>query len=118
MGSGSDAVAALNAHAIAMGWGMRCYEALDFAQPELNAFAELWREKTAATGGPSRADFDARTMKPWLPNLSIVERVETEAGAWRYRFRLSGTDLAHRFGECTGHFLDELLAEPFLERWT
>ena len=29
------------------------YEALDFAQPELNAFGELWREKAAAT----RVDF-------------------------------------------------------------
>jgi hypothetical protein len=118
MGSGGDAVAALNAHAIAMGWGMRCYEALDFIQPELNTLGELWREKAEATGWPSRADFDARTMKTWLPNLSIVERVTTQTGAWRYRFRLSGTDLAHTFGDSTGRHLDEVLPEPFLERWT
>jgi hypothetical protein len=116
--SGSDAVAALNAHAIAMGWGLRCYEALDFVQPELHELSELWHDKALATGWPSRGDFDARTMKTWLPHLSIVERVTTECGAQRWRFRLTGTDLSHLFGESTGCFLDELLPQPFLERWT
>src|SRR5580704_3702502 len=43
--SASDAVAALNARAIAMGWGMRCYEDLDFVEPELNAFRDVWRAR-------------------------------------------------------------------------
>jgi hypothetical protein len=116
--SGGDAVAALNAQAIAMGWGTRCYEDLDFVQPELNALRDVWRGKARATGWPSRADFDARSLKPFLTHIAILERVANEDGTARYRFRLSGTDLVRQFGEPAGRMLDEVLPAQFLERWT
>jgi hypothetical protein len=116
--SASDAVAALNARAIAMGWGMRCYEDLDFVEPELNAFRDVWRARAGKTGLASRADFDARTLKQFLPHVSLMERVAGAYGDWRYRVRLSGSALSHLLGEQTGRYLDEFIPEPFLERWT
>jgi len=113
-----DPVAALNARAVAMRWGMHVDRDLAFVQPELKALCALWREKARATGRPSRADFDARSLKAFLPHVSIVERIAGADGAWRYRFRLSGTALVRLFGETTGRFLDEFIPEPFLERWT
>jgi hypothetical protein len=118
MATPPDPVAALNARAAAMHWGMRCDDGLDFVRPELRALSALWQEKARATGWPSRADFDARSLKPFLPHVSIVERVTGEDGAWRYRYRLVGTAMVRLFGEVTGRFLDESLPAPFLERWT
>jgi hypothetical protein len=113
-----DPVAALNARSIAMHWGMRCDDTLDFVRPELKALSALWHEKARETGWPSRADFDARSLLPFLPHVSIVERVTGEDGARRYRYRLIGTALVRLFGEATGRFLDESIPAQFLERWT
>jgi hypothetical protein len=113
-----DAVAALNAQAIAMGWSVRCYEDLDFFQPELNGLSDVWSGKAHKTRWPGRADFDARTLQRFLPHVCLAERVESDAGGTRYRNRIFGSALVRFFGEQTGRHLDELLPEPHLERWT
>ncbi|MGD0189372.1 MAG: PAS domain-containing protein [Rhizomicrobium sp.] len=113
----SDAVAAMNARAIAMGWNIRCYEDLDFVEPELNRLSDIWCAKASRTGFPSRRDFDARTLKPWLPNVSLAERVCDETGTPHFRTRLFGSTLARIFGEQTGRYLDDFLPQPYFERW-
>jgi hypothetical protein len=64
----------------------------------------------------SRADFDSRSPKPLLTNISIVERLAAGEGAWRDRFRLAGTAMAGLSGEATGRRLDEFISAPCVER--
>ncbi|HWD29145.1 MAG TPA: PAS domain-containing protein [Rhizomicrobium sp.] len=91
---------------------------LEFDRPELNQLRDVWREKARATGGlPSRADFDARTLKPFLRHVSIVERAINPAGRESYRFRFYGSALAQRFGEQTGQFLEMSIPPDRLPLW-
>lgn len=107
---------ALNAHAEAMGWPFRCDPSVDFIQPELCALNELWCAKAADEGLPRRAAFDMRALKPFVRNVSLLERIGPK-GARRYRFRLFGSSLALLFGEHTGHYLDEMVSPALLENW-
>jgi hypothetical protein len=116
--SADDPVGALNALAIAMGWGTRCYEDLDFVQPELNALRDVWRTKALAIGPLSRTDLDARLLKPFLPHISLIERAAEPSGAARYRMRLCGSEIVRRFGEQTGRFVDDFIPAKLLPRWT
>jgi len=113
-----DPAWALNRRAQAEGWPFRCDSALEFERPELNALCGIWRSIAAGKGVPSRADFDARTLKPFLRNIAIVERVFFDAGKSRYRSRLTGSAIVEVAGENTGHFLDEHIPPEFLPRWT
>ncbi len=117
MQSGACIARELNAKAEAMGWGMRCYADLKFDHPELDAFAALWRERASA-GVPSRALFDARSLKPFLRHVSIIERVCETPGHWLYRMRLYGSTLVQHMGEQTGRYLHEFIPADRLERWT
>jgi len=97
---------------------MRADSALNFDAPELNALRDVYRAKARAAGGlPSRADFDARTLKPFLRHISIVERAENSAGRMSYRYRFYGSALAQRFGEQTGHFIEMSVPMDRLPRW-
>jgi len=91
---------------------------LEFDHSELNQLRDLWREKARAAGGlPSRADFDARVLKPFLRHVSIVERAVNPAGRESYRFRFYGSALAQRFGEQTGQFIEMSIPPDRLPRW-
>ncbi len=97
---------------------MRADTELNFDAPELNDLRTVWDEKVAAAGGlPSREDFDARTLKPFLRHVSIVERAEHPAGRMSYRYRFYGSALAQRFGEQTGQFLEMSVPLDRLTRW-
>jgi len=97
---------------------MRADTALNFDTPELNALRDVYHEKARAAGGlPSRADFDARTLKPFLRHVSIVERAENSAGRMSYRYRFYGSALAQRFGEQTGQFIEMSIPIDRLPRW-
>lgn len=107
---------ALNAHAEQLGWPFRCDPALEFTRAELGALCALWNAKAGSGGLPSRMSFDMRALKPFIRNISILERIGPK-GAWRYRFRLFGSSLAQLFGEHTGRYLDEMVAPELLENW-
>lgn len=107
---------ALNAHAEMLGWPFRCDPSLDFTKPELNALLALWRDKANGHGLPTRASFDMRALKPFVRNISILERIGPK-GQWRYRFRLFGSSLTQLFGEHTGRYLDEMVVPQLLENW-
>ena len=113
-----DPAKLLNAKAQEKGWSMRSDTALQFDAPELNALRDVWREKAdLAHGLPARADFDARTLKPFLRHISIVERATNPAGYPSYRFRYYGSALAQRFGEQTGQFIEMSIPPDRLPRW-
>ncbi len=108
----------LNAMSQKNGWTMRADMELIFDAPELNALRDVWREKAKTSGGlPTRADFDARTLKPFLRHVSIVERAVHSTGRMSYRFRFYGSALAQRFGEQTGQFLEMSIPPDRLKRW-
>lgn len=109
---------ALNETAVRNGWAMRVDTTLRFNAPQLNALRDLWRAKAeAARGLPPRSAFDARTLKPFLSHISIVERAVNPQGRTSYRFRFYGTELVRYFGEQTGQFIENFIPEDRLERW-
>jgi hypothetical protein len=115
MGNSADH---LNAMSEREGWTMRADTRLEFEAPELNALRDVWRQKASAAGGlPSRADFDARTLKPFLRHVSIVERAPNAVGRMSYRYRFYGSALAQRFGEQTGQFIEMSIPLDRLPRW-
>jgi len=96
----------------------RFYTELDFERAELNAIREIWREKSKGKGHATRADFDARTLKPYLRNMLILDVVEQENGTRRYRYRYMGSSLVEVFGEQTRRFVDEFIPSDKMARWT
>ncbi|HEY0301277.1 MAG TPA: PAS domain-containing protein, partial [Rhizomicrobium sp.] len=90
----------------------------NFDAPELNQLRAVWDERAHAAGGlPAREDFDARTLKPFLRHISIVERAFNLAGRPSYRYRFYGSALAQRFGEQTGQFIEMSVPMDRLPRW-
>ena len=105
-----------NRHAIEDGWAILCDPVCRFSAPLLLDALELWR-KTANGSIPYRRDMTARRLRPFIPVLSIYERVRHPGGGWRYRTRLMGTKLAFTTIEMSNRFVDEVIAEPYLTRW-
>jgi hypothetical protein len=76
----------------------------------LLALKSLWEKKCSGREMPARSEFDARTLKPWLGNLALID-IDQERQA---RFRLCGTNLHGRFGgEFTNRAVEEL--EPTIK---
>jgi PAS domain-containing protein len=74
--------------------------------------------KTKAEGAvPDRSMFDAKTLKQFLPNVTIIERKHV-GGTVSYQFRLIGTEIVRLFGEGTGERLEDAVQPPFVERWS
>lgn len=108
----------LERKARAEGWPFRCDATLDFGRRELNALRDLWQARAEGKAAPSRADFDARTLKPYLRHIMIIERVFLGPNRWRYRTRLAGTAVTEIIGDPTGKFLEEQLPLELVPRWT
>src|SRR5579863_7391155 len=113
-----DPAWALDRKALTEGWPFRCDSALNFSRHELNEMRDLWFSLAANKHAPARADFDARRLKPFLRNITIIERVYIDAAHWRYRVRLSGSAVADAVGDHTGRFLEEYLPPEAVPRWT
>jgi hypothetical protein len=106
-----------NARAQALGWPAVCEDMAEFDHPSLVGLNEVWMiESAQASGIPPRAAFDMRKLKPFLPHLSIIERIDF-GRAHRYRFRLFGSEMVVTFGEATGRYLDELVPADHLPSW-
>ncbi len=110
----TDPAVTLNRIAQAERWPFHCDSALNFERDELNTVRDIWRSLAAGKTAPFRADFDARTLKPFLRNISIVERVFVDTAKWRYRRRLRGSLIAELDGDGTGQFLDEFIPSTVL----
>ncbi len=90
---------------------------LDFERKELNEIRDIWREKTKTKPIASRADFDARTIKPFMRHLVIMEVEPQPDGSRRYRQRYEGSAIVEVFGELTGRYLDEYMPPDRVARW-
>jgi hypothetical protein len=90
---------------------------LKFDRPELNAIRDIWQSKLAGRPIAARADFDARTLKPYMRNMGIIEVVPQPDGSRRYRQRYEGSAIVEVFGEQTGKFVDEYIPPNRFARW-
>ena len=87
------ALNALNARAKAAGWGIAASPPKGFEHPRLNDVCALWHDKATRRDMPARADMTARAMKPFMPQMTLIERAR-DSGKARYRIRLHGSVLA------------------------
>jgi PAS domain S-box-containing protein len=75
------------------------------AHPDLDALKTLWITVRGDRILPHRKEFDLKMVAQWAAHISIV----TVTAAYRFQFRLFGTELAAVYGrDLTGRFLDEL----------
>jgi PAS domain-containing protein len=98
--------------------GLRFDSVLAFDRRELNDLRDIWKHKAKVRGFATRADFDARTLKPYMRNITILDVVPQEDGSRRYRYRFFGTSIVQVFGEQTGHFIEEFIPPDKMARWT
>lgn len=96
-------------------WPARCDPSLDFESAALKDLLAIWRALGGDTGIPHRNKFSAKILKPYLGNISIMER--TCDAVARYRVRLLGTRLSHILGEMQGKYLDEVLNPEVAAHW-
>jgi hypothetical protein len=111
----SPSFAAFNQAAADSGWASRCFSDLAFSRCELAAVAALWHAKADGRAMPARSDLDARLLKPYLTNMTILERVTDDAGRKRFRPRLHGTGLTHFAGDGTGRFIEDQIPAADVE---
>ncbi len=108
-------IRAFNRNAAALGWPMRIDEDLPFESPALVDALAIWRAH-AVGAFPSRASMTPRVLKSILTKVALFDVVREE-GRLRFRVRVIGSDLALRFGNLPGTFIDEVVPSPFRERW-
>lgn len=68
------------------------------------------RQDGLATGLlPGRQHIDPLALKPWLPNIWLLDVVREGADGPRFHYRLAGTKIVEMRGghNPTGHYLDE-----------
>ncbi|MGN6149578.1 MAG: PAS domain-containing protein [Rhizomicrobium sp.] len=112
-----QAIAQFNAQAEAKGWLQYCDPANDFVMRECEELIELWNWARGDRDLPARDDLPARTLKPYLPRLSLVERIENDPP--RFKFRLVGTVMTRSLSERTGQAFDhESATQEQTDRWT
>src|SRR5690349_17666713 len=81
----------------------------------LRTLARYWFSRRSGDQVPSRADIDPLDFPALLPNIMLLDRV-AENGHDRFRFRLSGTNIAlHTGRELTGRYLDEVLPATYFD---
>jgi len=105
-----DPVKTFNARAEKNGWACTIDPTLSFTRSKLAMVSKLWRDRAGPSRIPARADFDARSLKPVLPNITLLERVQG-----RYRLRLHGTALTRYAGDHTGRFIEDMIPSGLAE---
>lgn len=116
MGRQSDLVAGFNRDCETRGWPMRADASLAFEGPALTLAMQIWHGQRGARAMPSRKDMTPRLLKPFIPKVALFDVVR-EKDRVRFRSRVTGTEIARRFGEGSGKFIDEAVPSPFRERW-
>jgi len=89
-----------------------------FRDPDLVQARNVWRSRCGAGGIPKHHDLPPKVMRPFLKKVAIFERVAAPSGHHRYRARLTGQEFTLAYDEMSGRFLDEVLSQKYLARWT
>jgi hypothetical protein len=84
---------------------------IDEARNAVAALRRLWDVAAANAGGdadalPRQSRFDAFALRPWLPNVILLE---VHPGPKRFFYRLTGTRIDEMYGQCfAGRWLEDL----------
>lgn len=117
MGGLDAEIARFNARAQENGWLQICDPANAFVTRECGDLVELWEWARAGREMPFRDDLPVRTLKPYLPRLTMAEMVARDPP--QFKFRLVGTYITRTLGERTGQAFDHQSATAEqTERWT
>lgn len=112
-----DAIAQFNARAEERNWVQYCDPDNAFIMRECDELIELWNWARGDKDMPARDDLPVRVLKPYLPRLSLVERIQDDPP--RFKFRLVGTIMTRSLSERTGQAFDhESATEEQTDRWT
>lgn len=83
---------------------------LSMPSPDFTMFDQLqklWSTLKGEHALPPRSAFDAFVLKPWLPNISIIEITGDPP---RFKIRLAGTAVNRFAGiDATGKYLDDVI---------
>lgn len=115
-GDRDELVKLFNDRAERASWPTRCDIVLSYSSIMLREVLAVWRTRAGANPYPSRGDMTPRAMKSFLPNVAINDVCE-EDGKFRSRLRVTGSWIDQHLIPASSQFLDELIPEPFLERW-
>jgi PAS domain len=114
----ANPIAELQTKARTAGWGVEVDPTLAFERAELRQLHDLWKLKQIERNRlPERSDLDARLLKPFLRNLTIMEHVAGQDGKPHFKFRLQGMALVQYFGEQTGRMLEDSVDPEIVEAW-
>jgi hypothetical protein len=114
----ANPIAELQTQAKTAGWGVEVDPTLAFERVELKQLHDLWKLKSIEKNRlPERGDLDARLLKPFLRNLTIMEHVPGEDGKPHFKFRLQGMALVQYFGEQTGRMLEDSVSPDIVDAW-
>jgi hypothetical protein len=117
MEDAADPIAQFNAQARANGWVQYCDPDNAFVMRDCEELIELWNWARGERELPARDDLPARVLKPYLPRLSIAERIQDDPP--RFKFRLVGTIMTQSLSERTGQTFDhESASSEQTGRWT
>lgn len=79
---------------------------IDEAREAVAAMRRLWDQAGGKDGLPRQSHFDAFALRPWLPNVILVE---VHRGPKRFFFRLTGSNIDEMYGQnFTGRWLEDL----------
>jgi hypothetical protein len=78
----------------------------------LRAFYAYWLTKRGGKRVPARADIDPVEIHRFLPNIFMLDVIESGA---RFRYRLVGTAIGNAVGDFSGRYVDEALPPPQYE---
>jgi hypothetical protein len=83
--------------------------------PRLERLRAFWQGRCTPGRLPSRGDFSARALKPWLPNVAIIG---VEGSPPRFKIRLMGTAcVRYAQADYTGRYVDECAEPEDRESW-
>lgn len=76
------------------------------AEEAVAGMRRLWDAARSGDALPPQSKFDAFALRPWLPNVILVE---VHRGPKRFFFRLTGSCIDEKYGRnFTGHWLEDL----------
>lgn len=117
MTTAENPVAHVNRMAEEHGWPMLCTPARGYKTPKLRGLQEVWEAKRGKRTMPCRSDLTLRDIKFAASNVGFVRMVR-EGERRRYRILLMGSELEQYITPMSGHFVEEVVPQHFVQKWT
>lgn len=112
-----DPVAYMNRMAEEHGWPMLCTPSRDYKTPKLRGLNEVWEAKRGKRRMPCRSDLTLRDIKFAASNVGFI-RATREGERRRYKILLMGGELETYITPMSGHFIEEVVPQHFVQKWT